>query len=116
MPRHRFQFGAALGFFLLLIVQRHNGLEGKPQRELHNAGILRARYFSKTRRSSRIDTIRNVEIGMVEQVECFPAKLQLRGFAKGEIFLKRQIECLQSGANNSIARHVSEGKGEWVGN
>src|ERR1700730_1003610 len=47
---------------------------------------------------------------MVKQVERFPAELQLPGFAKRELLLKRQIERLQTGADNYVAWHVSESK------
>ena len=76
------------------------------QCELKLAGVLSARNPAEVGGERR--PVRNVEIGVVEEVIRFGAKLQPHGFAHCELFLQRKVELRQGGSDHRIARCAAE--------
>src|SRR5262249_22684139 len=81
-----------------------DGSKQKLQRELELARIERARNPSKIGGEGR--TTRNVEVGMIQQIVCFSAKLEFHRFSQGQVLLQRQVDFLHPRSADGVSRSI----------
>ena len=86
--------------------------EIESQGKLHPPWISRGECLAEERTEVGVRS-RNSEVGMIERVECFPAKLNGFAFPHDEPPMQRDIDNLVPRRRDDVAARVAEG--EWRG-